>query len=343
MKEPLEIRPPRSDDRPLWDVYFALQGSAAILAAHQLKLFELLGECPQSLAEVCAALKIAARPAEALLSIAAAAGFVELREGRYRLTPVAEDYLLESSPTYFGSHWKNIITDFESIYTTSSIVKAAQTDSPQAYGGGDWTKSHEEQADLARNFTCAMHSCSMGPALAWPAKLDLSSNRQMLDIGGGSGAHCIGAVLRWPKLKATVFDMAPVCEVAGEIAARQGLADRIGTHAGNLWESNFLDADLHFYSMIYHDWPPDKCRFLTEKSYASLPSGGRIVIHEMLFNDERTGPYAVAAFNITMLLWCTGQQYSGGQLIEMLRQAGFEKLEVIPSFGYWSIVTGVKP
>jgi hypothetical protein len=109
------------------------------------------------------------------------------------------------------------------------------------------------------------------------------------------------------------------------------------------WESSFPKADLHFYSMIYHDWPPDRCRFLTEKSYSSLPSGGRIIIHEMLFNDDRTGPYPVAAFNITMLLWCTGQQYSGRELTKMLDDAGFDKVEVIPTFGYWSIVTGVKP
>ncbi|HLW69299.1 MAG TPA: methyltransferase [Candidatus Binataceae bacterium] len=342
METPFQIRRPRSDDRPLWDVYFALQGSAAILAAHKLKVFALLGERPRSLSEVCDALTLAPRPAEALLSISAAAGFVELREGRYRLTSVAEDYLLESSPTYFGSHWQNIVIDLESMYSISSVVKAAQTDSPQAYGGGDWTKSHEERAELAHAFTLAMHSCSMGPALAWPDKLDLSANRQMLDIGGGSGAHCIGALTRWPNLRATVFDMEPVCNAAQEIALRNGLTDRIGTHIGDLWQSNFPKADLHFYSMIYHDWPPDRCSFLTEKSYASLPSGGRIVIHEMLFNDERTGPYAVAAFNITMLLWCTGQQYSGGQLIQMLSQAGFGKLEVIPTFGYWSIVTGVK-
>jgi len=44
-----------------------------------------------------------------------------------------------------------------------------------------------------------------------------------------------------------------------------------------------------------------------------------------------------------MLLWCEGQQYSGSQLSEMLRQAGFDNIEVIPTFGYWSIVTGLKP
>jgi hypothetical protein len=156
-------------------------------------------------------------------------------------------------------------------------------------------------------------------------------------------APCIGAVTRWPELAATVLDIAPVCEVAREIALQHGLAERIGTHVGDLWEGRFPNADLHFYSMIYHDWPPEKCRFLTEKSFASLPSGGRILVHEMLFNDGRTGPYPVAAVNITMLLWCTGQQYSGRELSDMLSEAGFKDIEVKPTFGYWSIVTGIKP
>ena len=343
MEKAKEIRRPRSDDRPLWDMFFALEGSIAVFAAHKLKVFSLLGERPRTLAEVCESLKLAPRPAEALLSISAAAGFIELDNRQYRLTPLAEDYLLESSPTYFGSHWQNLVTEMESMHTISSVIRAVQADAPQAYGGEEWIRSHEEQAMLARNFTRAMHSTSIGPALVWPEKIDLSANRRMLDIGGGSGAHCIGAVTRWSELKATVFDMAPVCEVAREIAVEHGLGERIGTHVGDLWGGGFPHADLHFYGMIFHDWPRDKCRFLAEKSFASLPSGGRIVIHEMLFNEDRTGPWPVAAVNITMLLWCTGQQYSGREISDMLSAAGFKGVEVKPTFGYWSVVTGVKP
>jgi hypothetical protein len=343
MEKPREIRRPRNDDRPLWDMFFALEGSIAVFAAHKVGVFALLGERPRTLAEVCAALKLASRPAEALLSVSASAGFVELRDGHYRLTPLAEDYLLESSPTYFGSHWRFIVTEMESLHTISNVITAAQTDAPRAYGGAEWTKSHAESAELARAFTKVMHSTSMAPALVWPEKIDLAKNRRMLDIGGGSGAHCIGAVTRWLELAATVFDLAPVCEAAHEIATEYGLADRVGTHVGDLWESRFPDADLHFYGMIFHDWPRDKCRFLAEKSFASLPRGGRIVVHEMLFNQDRTGPWPVSAFNITMLLWCTGQQYSGREISDMLSGAGFKDIEVKPTFGYWSIVTGVKP
>ena len=36
------------------------------------------------------------------------------------------------------------------------------------------------------------------------------------DIGGGSGAHAIGAALRWPDLQATVFEIESVVSVTEE-------------------------------------------------------------------------------------------------------------------------------
>lgn len=49
----------------------------------------------------------------------------------------------------------------------------------------------------------------------------------MLDVGGGSGAHSIGAVTVRPKLKAIVFDQAPICAMAREFAEKYGVADRV--------------------------------------------------------------------------------------------------------------------
>jgi hypothetical protein len=61
-----------------------------------------------------------------------------------------------------------------------------------------------------------------------------------------------------------------------------------------------------------------------------------------LFNDDRTGPFPVAAFNVDMLIAMPGQQYSGRAISKFLKDAGFERIHVMPTFGYWSIVTGVK-
>ena len=336
------ISKPRVDTRVIEDILFALDGYWAVLVAHDLKLFPLLAERPQTLADVCDRLQIARRPAEALLMVNVALGLLQVQDDRYALTPVSEAYLLERSPTYFGGMLDLWIQN-AAVSSFASVKQALLTNAPQVYGGAEWVTSHEEHATLARAFTQAMHSHSMGPALVWPDLVDLSEHRLLLDIGGGSGAHCVGATLRWPNLHAVVFDLSLVCGVAEETMARQGLRGRVKTHVGDMWRDPFPAADVHFYGQIYHDWSPEKCRFLTQKSFESLEPGGRIIIHEKLLNDDKTGPLAIAAFNISMLLWTEGQQYSGHELSSMLTEAGFRTLEVTPTVGYWSIVTGRKP
>jgi SAM-dependent methyltransferase len=343
MNQPIpEIRNPREDDRPLWDIVFSMSVGPGILVAHDLGLFRLLGQMPHTLSGVCSALGIASRPAEVLLSLCAAAGLIELQDGRYRLTPVAEDYLLEESPTCFCGYLDLRIKN-QALYTHESLKRAVLADFPPVYGGAGLFEKHDEEGDLAAGFTRAMHAMSMSPALTWPDLVDLSANRLLLDIGGGSGAHAIGAIRRWPNLQAIVYERPNVCPVAGDYIARYGLNDRISTLCADMWTDPYPAADIHFYSMIYHDWPPEKCRFLTEKSFRSLKPGGRILIHEMLYNDDKTGPLSAAAFSVSMLLMTTGRQYSGKELREMLSAAGFKDIEVIPAFGYWSLVTGRKP
>jgi hypothetical protein len=339
----MEIRRPQTDDRPLWDAFFGFAGYPALLVAHRLKLFNLLADEPRTQGEVQSALALERRPAEALLAVATATGFLRFEEGRYALTQVSRDYLLDSSPTYFGHLW-DIVADLFPVYSPESLDRAVRTNRPQVYGGQDFFEEHAAQEERARAFTLAMHSASMGPALAWPDLVDLSNCRRFLDIGGGSGAHSIGAALKWPNLQAVVFEIPLVCAVANELIGQQELDRQISTHVGDMWdETRFPDADVHFYSNIYHDWPPEKGRFLTAKSYESLDPGGRIILHEVVFSDDKTGPFPVAAFNISMLQLTDGQQYSGRELATMLTDAGFEDARVTPAFGYYSIVTAIKP
>lgn len=336
------IKAPRVDDRQVWDVIFAVYGYPALLLAHRLKIFSLLANAPLTLAEICHAINIKQRPAEAVLTVATALGFLSLQDGRYGLTTVAEEYLLEKSPSYFGFLWDLMIDNYQ-VCSFTSLEKAILTDSPQTYGGGDLYQSHEEQIELLHRFTRGMHSMSMASALAWPSVLDFSSYRTMLDIGGSSGAHSIGAASRLPNLKAIVMDFSQVCDVADEYIAEYSLQSRIRTHDANIWSDPWPAADLHFFSNIYHDWPPEKCHFLTAKSFRYLDCGGRIVIHEMLCNDEKTGPFAPASFGMMMMGWTEGKQYSGLELSTMLKEIGFVDIAIHKAFGYYSLVTGIKP
>jgi hypothetical protein len=69
-----------------------------------------------------------------------------------------------------------------------------------------------------------------------------------------------------------------------------------------------------------------------------------VILHEMLYDDRKTGPFSTAAMNINMLLqYEAARQYSGRELSAMLEEAGFSDIDVMPTFGYYSIVIGRKP
>ncbi len=335
---------PQTDEQKLWDIInVGCVGYRTFLVAHDLGLFSLLANQPQTLTEICEGLQIKHRAAEALLSMNVSLGLLDIDNRGYALTQLAKDYLLENSPKYIGGFLDLAIANNQ-IYSFDSIKQAVLTNTSQVYSGEKLFQAHEEQLTLAQSFTRGMHNHSMAAALVWPQMIDLSKHRRLLDIGGGSGAHSIGAALKWKNLQATILDMPVICEIAQEFLVQYDLQNRITTESNDMWNQPFPSADVHFYADIYHDWPVEKGQFLTQKSFDSLEPGGRIIIHEMLYdNEQKLGAPAVAAYNMIMLICTEGQQYSGAELSKMLSDAGFVDIEVLPTSGYWGIVTGCKP
>lgn len=332
---------PRHDDKPVYDVALNLFLYPSIIIAHRLGLFRLLDAGPGTLADVQAALALERRPSEALVNAAVALGFAQRRGDRFALTPLGRDLLSPSSHTYFGHFW-DLMYENGDAFSIKGLESALRRDRASAYGGSDIFESHERDETLSRQFTRAMQSLSASHGPVWPTRLDLSDVRTLLDIGGGSGVHLAGALAAWPSLEGTLFDLAAVCEQT-KTFMDPSLRDRIRYHAGDMWRDPFPDADLHFFSNIVHDWTPEKNAVLLAKSFASLPSGGRIVLHEILYRGDKSGPPAAAAYSLMMMGWTEGQQYSSKELASMLSKAGFTSIETIPSFGYYSLVTALKP
>ena len=338
-----DVRRPRTDERRLWEIMFGVWGGQAFLVALDLELFTLLGERPRSVAEVASTLRLAERAAETLLILCTSRGLLERRGERFALTPLAEDYLVPGRPTYFGDFLRGAMIQQPLLSSYPTVKTAVQENRSQVYGGDALFDSHEQELEMARGFTMMMHGHSMAAALAWPEQLELSKSRLMIDVGGGSGAHAIGAALRWPELRAVVFEMPTVCEVAREVIGSYRLQDRVTTQTGDLWNDPLPRGDLHFYGDIFHDWPDDKCRQLAAKSFDALEPGGRIMIHEVLYDDDKTGPFAAAAYSVAMLLWTEGVQRSQREHADILVGAGFTDVTATRTFGDWSIVSACKP
>lgn len=316
----------------------------AVLVAHEIGLFPLLDEAALPLPELCRRLRLEPRPAEALLAMCASQGLVRRDGEAYALLPLAQAFFVPGSPNYVGDYWEMLIRRHP-LYSFDSLRQAILTDTPsypRLFGGDPHS---EQEADWTRVFTRAMHARGEAPARAWPGRVELSGHAVLLDVGGGSGVHAIAAVRHWPRLRAIVLDRAPVCRVAEEYLAASGVEGRVQTHVGDFWaDEPFPAADLHFYSEVFHNHSLEQCHGLAHRSFAELPPGGRLLIHEMLLDDDQTGPAPVAAASLNMLLWSTaGRQHTQRELTVLLSTVGFEGIRTLPTCGYFSLTEACKP
>lgn len=334
---------PAMDDIAIHDINTGLFAYPAVLVAHKIGLFDFVAAAPRTAAEIADRFALHPRAIDAILGVCVGTGFLEAAGDRFSATPLTQHYMVRESPTTWAYYLDSLIANHQ-MYSYPRVEDCLLRNRPQMYEGRELFGVNAADQERANDFTRWMHSVSVGPAAAWPRTIDLAGRRHLLDVGGGSGAHAMAAAEAFPDLTATVFELETVCRIAGEYIAARGLEGRVHTRPGNFWTDPFPAADVHFYSQIFHDWSHDECVTLARKSFDALPGGGLLVLHELLMNDDRTGPLPAVVVNLMMcLLYSTGKQYSGSELVQILVEAGFENASVIPTFGHWHLVRATKP
>ena len=145
-------------------------------------------------------------------------------------------------------------------------------------------------------------------------------------------------------MKATVYDRSPVDQVAAELIAKRGYSDRVGVAAGDMFQDPLpRDCDVHLWSNAFHDWDAPTVKQLAAKSFAALPSGGMIVVHDRHLNREKTGPLRIAAHSVFLMAGTAGRYYSIGEIEEYLAAAGFAHFDYRDVVLDYSVITARKP
>jgi 3-hydroxy-5-methyl-1-naphthoate 3-O-methyltransferase len=300
-----------------------------LAAAHELDLFSrLAGGAGTTAAELAQELGLSPRPAEMLLTGCAALGLLEKADGRYRNTPLSEAYLVRGNPYYFGG-WVEM-ADKRLYAGWGRLAEALLTNRPTTWDPATQSSLFDgEDPKMLSLFWEAMHSLSTMTARKLGEAVDLGSFRRLLDIGGGSGACDIELCKRYAQLRATVFDLPHVAAIAARKVAEAGLTARVDVAAGSFFEELPQGHDVHLLSMILHDWDESKNRALLRRSFTALPSGGAVIISELLVNDEKTGPAPAALMSLNMLIETEGRNYTPAEYSTWLEQAGFRHVETI--------------
>ncbi len=92
---------------------------------------------------------------------------------------------------------------------------------------------------------------------------------------------------------------------------------------------------------MLHDWNLEKSDGIVRKSFAALNDGGKILIHEMLFDEEVPATSVTAAsLSLMMALHGQGRQYTKKEIENLLMKAGFENVSTVRALGPFSLTTG---
>ncbi len=301
---------------------------AAALA--HLDFFTWLADHPSTLGAICAHFEIHPRPADVMMTLFTAMGLVTSAGGCFHCTLRAREHLCAGSPWNIAPYYASM----KDRAPTLDMVKVLRTGKPANWGSYDpqaWAQAMERE-DFAKPFTAAMdcRGVLLGPAMA--KKLDLSQQRAVLDVAGGSGIYACALVARHPHVRGAVFEKPPVDRIARECIARQECTEQVEVIAGDMfkdaWPAGF---DTHLISNVLHDWDEPLVRDLLAKSHAALAPGGLLILHDAYINAEKTGPLHVAEYSALLMNITEGKCYSLAEMRVYLDGAGFEWMEYQPT------------
>jgi 3-hydroxy-5-methyl-1-naphthoate 3-O-methyltransferase len=319
---------PGTDPVAIYRVRDGIYAADLLLTAIvHLDLFSWLAERPSTTEEICRGLETTARPTDVMLTLFAAMGLVETRGGQgeqqFHVTPTAREHLVKTSPWFLGPYYESL----KNRPIALDLLKVLKTGKPANWSSQkdshDWHKAMESEA-FATQFTAAMDCRGVYLAQAVAKSLDLSRHRRVLDIAGGSGIYACSLVTHHPHLSATVFEKPPVDGIATRAIANRGCSDRVALVAGDMLVDRLpVDADVHLWSNVLHDWGEPVVRQLIQQSFDALPSGGLVVIHDAYLNPAKNGPLHVAEYSVLLMHSSEGRCYSTREMEQYLTDAGF--------------------
>jgi SAM-dependent methyltransferase len=316
---------------PLMQLTIGFWSFKALATAYELDLFARLSDTGgRTIDELAEVLGVGQRPVELLVTACASIGLLERRDGRYVNSALADEFLVPGKADHFGG-WVRML-DRRLYPAWGRLTEAVRTNRPTSWNPDEQAHIFDsEDPELLALFWEAMHSLSTFTARELGAHVDLSASTALLDVGGGSGAYDIELCRRYPNLRATVFDLPPVCEIASKKIVASGYEGRIAVARGDFLADPELPAghDVMLLSMIMHDWTPEQDLAILRKCFAALPPGGRIVISELLVNDEKTGPPAAALMSLNMLVETVGRNYTAAEYEQWLHATGFVDVQTV--------------
>jgi hypothetical protein len=316
----------------LMEIAFAFVNSQAFMSACDLGVFDALAEAPATANQIAQRIDIRPVACRRMLMHLVSLGLVERVEDRFRNSEIGElcssrsDVKLGATsrinPFYaMAAHLTGALRDYSPRWEQTLGVSAAD-----AFAG-----LYADPVRL-REFAELMNAISVPQGMLIAEQFDFAPYRCIMDVAGGPGGQSIAIGVRHPHLRGIITDLEPVCVVARENIAANGLTDRFTAVAADLMQGPYpTGADVILLGHILHDWSDDLCATILSHCAAALPSGGTLLISESVLRDDFSGSNVTHVKDLLMLLAneSDARERSEREYRELLNDAGFDVVNLM--------------
>lgn len=324
---PTVTSPVSVSPEPLMQMIHGLQVTAILRAGVQLGIFDQIATGGDQASSIAAAIGADERGTRILLDALAALGLLDTADG-YRITPLADTFLVPSRPNYLGG----MVNISAAPWTWTGYSRLAEA----VRHGGTVLDHHAETP--GHEFWEAFAPSSIG--MTAPAARGLTellrgwakqrANLEILDIACGNGLYSLTLAAQHPTARVTLLDWANVLELTKDNVERLGLAERTSFVDGDVFEVALGGPyDVIIASHIFHHFSEQRCRELMSRLATALKPDGRLVIHEFVSGPRPADEPSPYLFSVVMLTWSReGEAHAVETYRRLLHEAGFSPPEV---------------
>jgi ubiquinone/menaquinone biosynthesis C-methylase UbiE len=309
---------------PLLQMSFSFAPSSVLTTSLQLGIFSHIAGGSRTSQEISQAAATSERGTKMLLDTLVSLQLLGKNGGQYELTPLSAEYLVRDRPNYLGDMMETGRL-FEAWNNLTEIVRTGRP------------VQRIEAEDAAESFFPALvrslHVVNTHPARRTAEILGAGTTHKgmrVIDVACGSGIWGISIAEADQEARITAQDFPGLFETTRYYLKRHGVEDRYDFLPGDLKEVDFGEKryDLALLGNIVHSEGEASSRELFKRLHRALKTGGRIVIIDMIPNDERTGPPFALIFALNMLVNTEkGGTYTLAEYAAWLKEAGFSRVE----------------
>ncbi|XP_001639458.2 acetylserotonin O-methyltransferase [Nematostella vectensis] len=333
-------------------VFLGFASTQALFAACKLKIFDSLHEQPNSASGLREKLSTDTHLMgltmllDTLVSLQLLHKDTSVVPNQYENTPAADRFLVTTSKHSFTGFVKFFMTQVQPRLTTDNLVRAIQEE--ETVIGETWKVLYQTKEDILVFHEGFDHLMSIeAPTLL--SAFDLGGFTHICDLGGGTGRLAYEASQLYPDKKLTVFELPQVVDVADQFkpcADDYPNRDHVSFIGGDLFTDDLPKADLFTIVRIVHDWGEEKSDLLLGKIFRTLPSGGGVLLGEILLPEDKTGHITGNLMSMLMLAFAdsgsrerTAQEYK-----ELFQKHGFVNVQArTTDAAFCDAVLAIKP